>query len=285
MNRFQSKVHSLLLRVYALYKMKVFRISSKLYFALFQKGGDKLISVYSILKTSREGKSHYLSYKSKNNKTVSGYALLRSQTNLSLNTIKKYVPILIDMGLCSIDSDGNVLLLGNRKTKEIYGNKLVPIQIGINLTKTAYNCMIVRLKSAEKQQLHQISVKNHRSELLRQGKNPKNLKQYQQAKKLIKKLGTSKIEVNSNVVLSLQGYATLKDGTKDNKSKGSYWKKIMKNNCGLKTKRVFTKVAKMSKDEYSFLKSSNILEKNAVFSSQTSSLYLESISSFFFLKM
>jgi hypothetical protein len=117
---------------------KVARISSKLYFDLYQKGGDKLIAVYVILKTSRNGEIKYYSHKSKNNKFVGGFSLLRSKTNLTLHSIKKYVPILIDMGLCFIDKNGDFVMIGNEKIKDLYNSrKLVPINIGVNLSETS----------------------------------------------------------------------------------------------------------------------------------------------------
>jgi hypothetical protein len=271
--------------------MKTFRLNSKLYYTLFEKGGDKLISVYSILKSSRDGESGYTAYKSKNNKIVSGYALLRSKTVLSLHTLKTYVPMLIDMGLCVIDDCGNVLFLGNRKVNNLYSKdnnsstdytKLVPIKIEKNLVLTAYNSMVVRIKSAERQQLNQICVKNRRSELLKQLENPKNSKDYKKAKRLAKKLGSKEIEVTQKTVLSLQGYALLKDNTVDNKQKGAYWKKKMKKHCGLVTKRQFTKVTKTSYEEYLFLRNSNVLSKNTVFDKNSSFILLESVSSFCF---
>lgn len=233
---------------------KIVRIDSKLYFDLFSKGGDKLIAVYSILKSSRNSEVKYYAYKSKNNKFVSGYSLLRAKTNLTLHSIQKYTPILIDMGLCFIDKNGDFVLLGNTKTKELYNSKkLVPIIIGANVTETALYSFAVRSFSAEKKQKTEINKKLTRSEILLQGANPKNYKQYKRAKTTLKRFGEV-TNLNEKTVLSLQGFGVLKH-SKDNcigdiKSSGSYWRKKLKKANIIKTKREFKTVKKMSFSEY-----------------------------------
>lgn len=218
------------------------RIASKLYFDLWKKGnsvaglsGDKLIAVYCMLKHHRNNKIKYFAHKANNNKTVSDYALLRKQTPLSLSVLKKYVPVLIDMGLCHFDN-GDFVLLGGEKTKELYNSyKLVPVKIGENLSTTICYVMGVRIFAEHKEQTAQIKRKKHRSELLRQGVNPKNLKQYKSAQKVLKKYG--KETIIDKVILSNEGYALLKDETRDNKSKGQYWKKKLINSNIIKTER------------------------------------------------
>ena len=158
---------------------RIARLNSRLYFDLLVRGGDKLIAVYSILKTSRNGEVKYYAYKSKNNKFVSGYALLRAKTSLTLHIIEKYVPMLIDMGLCFIDKNGDFVLLGNDKTNELYNSrKLVPVTIGANITETVLFSFAVRSFSAEKKQQTEINKKLTRSEVISQGANPRNLKEY-----------------------------------------------------------------------------------------------------------
>ncbi len=237
---------------------KVARISSKLYFDLYQQGGDKLIAVYAILKTSRNGEIKYYSYKSKNNKFVGGFSLLRSKTNLTLHSIKKYVPILIDMGLCFIDKNGDFVMIGNEKIKDLYNSrKLVPINIGVNLSETSLYSFSVRSFSAEKKQQTEINKKLTRREILLQGANPKNLKAYKSAKKVIKRYGEV-IEINEKTVLSLQGFGVLKHSKeneiKDIKSSGSYWKSKLKKSNIIKTRREFKKIHKMAFSEYLSLK-------------------------------
>ena len=225
---------------------KTVRIPSKLYAELFFLGGDKLISVYTILKASRNGEVKYYAHTSNNNKSVSGFALLRKQTNLTLHSIKKYVPMLIDLGLCFIDKNGDFVLLGNDKLKTKYNNKLVPITVGKNLTETAYKSLAVRMFSAEKNQKTQIEKKQTRSEIIAYGS--KKLSKYYD-----KKYGHN-LEVNEKIVLSLQGFGDLKHGKdneiKDIKSSGAYYKRKLREKGIIKTKREFKKLKKATYSEY-----------------------------------
>lgn len=230
---------------------KIARISSKLYFDLFEReGSDKLIAVFSILKASRTTDKYY-SYTSKNNKFVGGYSLLRAKTNLTLHTIQKYVPTLIDMGLISIGDNGDVYVMGGEKIKTLYSSrKLVPIIIGKNLNDTADNSLSVRLHAERDEQQRQINKKQYRSELLKQASNPTNYKLYKKAQRLLKKLGDEKITIVDTVVLSNQGYALLKNGSEDKKSMGGYWKSKLVKKGIIKSERRFKKIQKMSFAEY-----------------------------------
>jgi len=225
---------------------KIARISSKLYFDLYQKGGDKLIAVYAILKTSRNNEVKYYSYTSKNNKFIGGYSLLRAKTNLTLHSIQKYVSILIDMELCFIDKNGDFVLLGNDKIKKKYNNKLLPIKIGVNLTDTAYNSLAVRAFSMEKTQKTQIEKKQTRSEIIACGSS-------RVSKYYDKKYGHN-LEVNEKIVLSLQGFGDLKHGEdnkiRDIKSSGAYYKRKLREKGFIKTKREFKKIEKITYNEY-----------------------------------
>ena len=237
---------------------RIARLNSRLYFDLLVRGGDKLIAVYSILKTSRNGEVKYYAYKSKNNKFVSGYALLRAKTNLTLHTIQKYVPVLIDMGLCFIDKNGDFVLLGNDKTNELYNSrKLVPVTIGANITETVLFSFAVRSFSAEKKQQTEINKKLTRSEVISQGANPRNLKEYKKAQRILKTHGEV-TNLTEKTVLSLDGFGVLKhteeNNIKDIKSSGSYWRRKLKNANIIKTRREFKKVQEMSFSEYLTLK-------------------------------
>ena len=239
---------------------QTYRIPSKLYFELYQKGGDKLIAAYSILKQSRNKETQYHSFTSNNNKIVSGYSLLRNKTNLTLHSLKKYVPILMDLGLCYFDGDGNFILLGNTKTKELYSSyKLVPIVIGKNLIHTAYNCFSVRIHSSEKQQNKKIQKNKFQSELRSKQNNPSTLKEHKAIQRLLRK--EKRGFETDTAVLSIKGYALLKDST-NSKSKGSYWKsKLILNNIVESHKR-FEKIRKMSFEEFLSVKSNLKLDRN-----------------------
>jgi hypothetical protein len=230
--------------------LETVRIPSMLYFSLSEQGGVKLISVYATLKAFKNGNIKYYAYTSKNNKFVSGYGLLRNKTNISLPTLKKYVPILIDMGLCSFHSNGDFVMLGGEKVKELYNSyKMIPIKIGENIIKTQYNCLSVKCHSEQRQQLTMISKKTHRRDLLKQLSNPTSLKGLKSAKRVEAKFG-KKIEIIDNVVMSNQGFAFLKDGTENNKSKGSYWKSRLVKNGIIKSTRRYELGKKMSYGAY-----------------------------------
>ncbi len=245
---------------------KVARINSRLYYDLFTKGGDKLISTFAILKTSRESDKFY-AYTSRNKKFVGGFSLLRAKTNLTLHTIKKYVPTLIEMGLVNIESSGDVYVMGGEKIKTLYSSrKLVPILIGKNLNDTTDNSFSVRLFSAKTQQEREIIKKQNRSELLKQALNPTNPKLYRKAIKLLNKLNGEGITIVDAVVLSNQGYALLKNSVFNNKPMGGYWKRKLIKKGNIKSKRRFKRLEKMSYSTYldyiSFYPSRKLVYKN-----------------------
>jgi hypothetical protein len=233
---------------------KIVRIPSKLYAELFLKGGDKLISVYTILKSSRDGEVKYYSYTSRNNKKLSGFNLLRNKTSLTLHTIEKYVPMLIELGLCFIDKNGDFVLLGNDKLKDKYNTKLVPLKVGKNLTDTSYNVYLVRGFSMEKSQTKQINKKLTQREQIAQISNPKTLADYKAAKRFVKIHGEKGVEVIEKTVLSLQGFGVLKHSEKneirDIKSSGAYYKRKLIEKGLITTKREFKRIEKMSYSEF-----------------------------------
>ena len=230
-----------------------YRPPSKLYYDLYQNGGDKLIAVYSMLKISRNKEVQYFSFTSKNNKTVSGYSLLRNKTNLTLHSLKKYIPVLIKMELCHFNAKGDFILLGNNKTKDLYSSyKLVPIIIGKNLVHTAYNSTAVRFHSNEQKQIKKIQKNIDQRVLKCKQNNPSNLKELKAINRLLKveKKGFE----NDVTILSICGFSRLKDGT-SSKSKGNYWKRKLISKNLVESKNRFEVIKKMSFNEYSSLKS------------------------------
>lgn len=242
---------------------KTARINSKLYFDLFDRGGDKLIAVYSILKTSRNNQIKYYAYKASNNKTVSGFGLLKAKTNLPLNTIKKYVPVLIDMGLCYIDKNGDFVILGGEKTKELYScTKLVPIKIGRNLIDTAANSFVVRLHSKQKAQEIQIQKKKYLSEL--QGKAKYSNDAQKKLKKMLNFSKAGETSLTDNILLSNKGFATLNKFT-DNKSSGQYYKRVLKNKGLISTERRYKRISQLSYNDYKSLRNNNCISSSQLF--------------------
>lgn len=248
----------------------IYRIPSKVYNALFQKGieknidGDKLIAVYSILKTTTQGNGRFYSYKSKNNKIVSNYALLRKHTNISLVTLKKYIPILIELKLCFFNTSGDFILIGNEKTKQKFNSKkLVPIAIGKNIITTAYNVYFVRVHSSEQKQNKAIEKKRNQSELLKRADNPRSLKELKAVRK-IQKNRKEKGFFIEKCVLNINSYCFLKCN-EEKKSKGSYWKQKLINKKLIQTKRRFELIKKMEYKEFKQLKANCNLNRSIVY--------------------
>jgi len=228
---------------------RIYRIPSGLYYELFSKGGDRLVSVFSILKTSKGSDIKYYAFTSKNGKKVSHYNLIRHYTGLTLHSIKKYVDILIEMGLCYFDENGDFILLGNQKLKRQFrGAKLVPILIGKNIVDTSYSVFAVRLHSNQRKQQNSIDKKTNRRVIINKNEDDLN---YSELK--LKKIFEKKEEKGFFVdkcVLSIKGFAVLKDSSKENKSKGLYWKKKLSSRKLIETTRRFVRIKKSTHSEY-----------------------------------
>lgn len=247
----------------------VYRIPSKLYYTLFQKGiecnidGDKLIAVYSILKKSTQNSKIY-SYKSKNNKVVSNYALLRKHTNISLVTLKKYIPKLIELKICFFNASGDFVLLGNEKTKiKFNSKKIIPITIGKNITHTAYNVYFVRIHSCEHKQKKAIEKKRNQSELLKRADNPRSLKELKKIKKIHRNEKDNGFFIEK-CVLNISSYSFIKC-LEEKKSKGGYWKKKLVNKKLIQSKRRFELIKQMTYEEFKQLKANCNLTKSITF--------------------
>jgi hypothetical protein len=230
---------------------KIYRIPSTLYYYIFQNGidkgidADKLISVYATLKVNADKHSKYYAFTSKNNKTVTNYSLLRNKTNISLITLKKYIPILIELELCFFEENGDFVMLGKNNIDNIKKTKkLVPIQIGKNIINTAYNVYFVRLHSTELKQNKAIEKKHNQRELLKRKDNPRSLKELKLIKKLERKTSSDSFDIDKSV-LSILSYSFLKCN-EEKKHKGCYWKnKMIKKNL-IVTKRRFKIIDKIS---------------------------------------
>ena len=257
---------------------KIHRIPSTLYFDLYKRGGDKLVAVFSILKTSKKGDIKYQSFTSKNGKHVSNYNLIRNYTGLTLHSIKKYTDILIEMNLCYFDNNGNFIIKGNNKLKKDYTRKLIPINIGKNLVDTSYNSFLVRLHSNEQKQLKAIASKTHQRVLKSKKEEELTYSDIKQLKSLKKKKEVGFFTDKS--VLSVKAYAVVKDGSKNNKSKGLYWKRKMIQKNLIETKRQFEIVAKIERKEY--LKVKHSLPKNVLYNNL--GYLVEEKTSLFFIK-
>lgn len=257
---------------------KVYRIPSRLYYELYKRGGDKLVAMFSILKTSKQNDVKYQSFTASNGKKVSYHNLIRKKTGLTIHSIRKYTAILIEMELCYFESDGSFVVLGNNKLKKEYTRKLVPILIGKNLIDTSYNSFLVRLHSNELKQQKAIAKKTHQRVLKCKKEEELTYSDIKQLKSLKSKKESGFFTDKS--VLSIKAFAAVKDGSKNNKSKGLYWKRKMIQKNLIETKRQFDVVAKMTKTEFDSMKFT--FPNNVVF--EKSGLIVEEKTSLFFIK-
>jgi len=244
--------------------MKKISIPSRLYYELItHKRGDRLAAVYCILKAFRKTKDKFYAYKAKNNKTVSGYALLKNISGLSLHTLKEYVPQLIKLGLCHFDEKGNFVIIGADKIKERFkkngGTKLVPINTYKQLKKTELDVIKVRFHAAQKSQIREIAKKKSRLEILMHLQNTRvNIGKYMSAseiktaERIERKYGNT-IELLETVVLSNEGFSNIKRCPNISKSSGQYWRAKL-NGKILKSRRRFKLLKEMSYTEYLFAK-------------------------------
>ena len=262
----------------------VIKLPSLLYSELFQLGGDKLIAVFCILKNECIH-GRFNSYVSGNKVKVEGINLLRKETNLSLSVLNKYVPMLIELGLVKINAKGGAEVMGNNRLRDIYcapdtytdskgrtrvnskaGTvKLVPVVISDKFLDTSYNAASVRLHSSERKQQRTSAFKTRQLQLVKAFyRNDPSLTagERKKAQKIILKLGENKISITNESVMSLQGYAKLKDGSKNNKSKGQYVKKKLLEKGLITVTRRFKPIREISFSEYKFLKENKVLSRN-----------------------
>jgi len=248
---------------------KIVRLPSRLYRDLFTTGGDRLVAVFCILKSSRAGLSKFYAYKSKNQKNVSGYALLRKQTGLSLSALNKYVPVIVSMGLGSFTATGGFEIIGNEKSKELYSSyKLVPIVVEGSMIQIALNSMLVRIHSEAGQQKKIISKKQSRKRLTEIARTSPKRSDQQRGNWVMDKFGD--FTLNSTVTMSNIKYAEVLISNEDSdspitKSKGAYYKSRLKKRNLIQSQRQFEKMFKLTITEFVFGKKTGQFEKESVY--------------------
>lgn len=225
-------------------------INSRLYATLLEEGNDGLIAVYAHLKFGKNGAIKY--YKQEK---VSIYKTLKKATNLSITTLRKYIPKLQHLGLVKFDSAGNFCILGSNKINKQYKKgklKLVPIQIG-TFTETKLYSFRVRIFKMEQQQKNRIDRRDRLSNIIERKKNNRFLSKSQFAQfKAMTDLdweyyGSKTFEANT--VLSNLGFSKLKGS-----GNGAYWKQQLISAGIIKTKRNIKVVRKCTKAEYQLIK-------------------------------
>jgi len=137
---------------------KIVRIPSRLYHSLLLQGGDRLVAVFCILKSSKGNLPKYYAHTSKNGKSVSGKTLLRKHTGLSIKQLDDYIKNLEVLDVIEFESNGNVRVIGNNASKRLYGGKLVPIETSQSILKTAMHSLSVRIYSQANYQNKQMKL-------------------------------------------------------------------------------------------------------------------------------
>lgn len=232
-------------------------INGKLYFQLYQLGGDKLISVYLILKASKDKRRSIINPIIKSGKTIKHFRLLKLKTGLSEPTLKKYIPKLESLGICRFTDNGGFYLMGNNKTRIKFSeNNFFKIEVS-TLTETVLNVFAVRLHNKYIKQQKAIDKTAYRIKVL--AKAERNFFLSSNELKTFKKLNSKGISISDlqnreKTALSNEGFALLKTGREDVKMVGFYWKQKLVKNKIIQTKRDFQFIAKMSYLEYLSLK-------------------------------
>ena len=209
-------------------------INSKLYADLFSLGGDNLVAVYCMVKFSKNGEIKIYKEKSRNI-----YHTLKTKTNLSVTTLRKYIKQLVKLEICYFDSVGNFVLKGNNKlNKEYKKEKLVRVKVG-SYKQTRLFSFFVRIRTMERLQKKAIDRRHEQNKILaRQRKGhciTKREKNFLKSCEMYKSEG----DYNAKTVLSNQGYSKLKKGYEASKSVGYYWKKNLVSAEIIKTERQF----------------------------------------------
>lgn len=219
-------------------------------------GGDRLVAVYLTLKYYKGDSPAFFSRMSKNRRLLRFESLLRNSTNLPYDTIKKYVPMLIELGVCCFSDDGDFYMVGNDNLKVMFrSQKMIPIALGKNMIETSYNSYMVRIHSSSLKQAKSIVYKQNKSVLLLQKDNPSNLADFKAARKLSKRFPDG-IEVTDEIVLSNEGFARLKNSERGYKAIGGYWKSRLKKLKLINTKRRGELISKCELESFlSFRKS------------------------------
>ena len=232
---------------------KQVHINSKLYADLFSLGGDNLVAVYCMLKFSKNGEIKI--YKEKNRNI---YHTLKTKTNLSVTTLRKYIKQLVKLEVCYFDNRGNFCFLGGKKLNKKYKNKRVLVGIG-NFKQTKLYSFRVRVFRMEQIQKNVIDRRDKLNKVI--GREAKGYRLTLREINLLKSLSDRDLDYASNkssfevkTVLSNQGFSKLKHGETKSKSSGNYWKKKLISAGIIKVKRRFQFIKKCKREEYLFLK-------------------------------
>lgn len=240
-------------------------INSRLYADLFENGGDNLVAVYTMLKSAKNGGIKIY----KENRSI--YHTLKSKTNLSISTLRKYIKVLMEMDICYFDLSGNFVLAGNNKINKEFRsrrNKCVPVEIGTYKETKLYSFR-VRVLTAEQQQKNRIDRRYKQNNIIaRESKSYRLSEEELRFKKSWTKSDLKYADnlesFNAKTVMSNHGFSRLKFGETKSKSSGQYWKKKLVRAGIIKTRRKYQYIKKCSYKEYRVLKLT--VDKSLMFS-------------------
>lgn len=238
---------------------KVVRIDSKQCNKMLEVGGTTLVAIYAELKAFRNSEERYKPIKHKsNNKVSTGYTLLSKCTGISKVTLKKYVPMLIELGLAYFDQNNGALHLnGYKKIAISKTKKLLPVAIRSSLTETKASVQFILLNSNREAQIKSAIKKQTLKDQLKRSLSPSGIISKRVYRKLcnLREKGITKpsqIKVVKDVILSNQGFASILTQNSTSKSNGHYLKKKFSSLGLIETRRRFKDILgrQISFDEY-----------------------------------
>lgn len=209
----------------------------------------ELATCYTMLLKGRDGNHRYEPYKNSNNKLTSGYRLLQKQSKVSYTALKKYVPRLIELNLCSFDQDGGFSMMGLLKVQQKMNNKkgkVIPVLINKNLRATVSSVKAVVILANLWRQQNKIVKNKTLFKAIKASETRKLSKaEYSVLKNAVKK-GTciENFKMVEKTVLSNMRIALLLRGELNNSSvaTGSYWRKKLANAGYIQSTRRFESV-------------------------------------------
>lgn len=178
------------------------------YNELYRRGGDSLVALFCHLRIGK-GDRQWIKPRGREGTLKT----LERISGVSRNTLKRYVPVLIDMGFVYVQGNGRIEVRGRRWSKKRFKGKfkLVPVYLGKNFTETKAMSGYVRVRSNIDNQQKQIDKKIKRIERLMQA--PKRNKR-----------SLDEVRVRKTTTLSNQGFADLLKGLGRSKNTGKYHK-------------------------------------------------------------
>jgi hypothetical protein len=229
----------------------------------------KLAAIYATLLKNRTYKESYRAYKNqKNGKLCNGYTLLSKKSGLSIGTLKKYVPELINRNLCFFTEKGSFILRGksylqrektnyltNKHGENYKGSskfKLIPIKVG-TLKQTVLSCKFVVLDSHFKKQMRLASIKDKLRDVESRIKSKSGMVSKQDLA-LRARCRKKEISSSNNVnypVLSLHGFCDKLHGKaivdrNSSINRGSYNKRMLKEALLIESRRRYRALSSKS---------------------------------------